>query len=360
MGYLDIIFSKLGLLRRSEIDRLEKERELEQLRDKVTKQEQTISDYSLEMERSIEQATVDLRESLEQFEIQNVELSIAKRKASDYQKILETKHAGDVVLREINFQAEYKQAGISILSYFGRIIELKYPNMDVNVKIEQLQDKVRLIIETPLGEREVIEKLLSDYGEVINGQETTEPIFHIDTIALELKSELRIANARIENQKELLSYQKSHISDLKDLFGVSLTKTDNHVQHITLAPSFQNNNQIINVEQANKCKSEISDLLGILAKNYQGSNVEELERLNSLKHSLTEGVETQDKDEIKNSSWLNKLKEFSIDANNKASDVNDIFKSLSDGLDKAKKLATKYNAIAQWCGAPQIPTQLIE
>jgi len=370
MSFLDAMFEKFGLLRRSEIERIEKEKELDNLRGKVKEQEESINYYNKEMQNSIDLATIDLRESLEQFEIQNVELSIAKRKYHDLnvkkkelEQIVETvsnTEGTEYILREISFSPEYRQAGVSILSYFSRIVELKYPDVHVKVKIEQFQEKIRLIIETPSGEKEIIEKLLSDYGEVINGKDSSEPLFRNDVVALELKSELRIANVRIENQKELLSYQNNQILDLKELFGTSLTNPKNNVQHITLAPSFQNNNQVINVEQVNKCKSEIFDLLDLAAKNYQGSSIEELGRLKNLKDSIDVEVDSHDKNEIKNSSWLKKLKEFAIDANDKASDANDIFKSLSDGFDKAKKIAIKYNAIAQWCGAPQIPTQLIE
>ncbi|SEK72256.1 two-component system, NarL family, sensor histidine kinase BarA [Colwellia chukchiensis] len=55
--------------------------ELNFLKNGVNAMAQSLGDYQDEMQRSIDQATIDLRESLEQFEIQNVELDIAKRKA---------------------------------------------------------------------------------------------------------------------------------------------------------------------------------------------------------------------------------------------------------------------------------------
>lgn len=48
---------------------------------------QSLANYQNEMQGSIDQATIDLRESLEQYEIQNVELSIAKKKSQDANKI---------------------------------------------------------------------------------------------------------------------------------------------------------------------------------------------------------------------------------------------------------------------------------
>ncbi|WP_286262529.1 two-component sensor histidine kinase BarA [Thalassotalea atypica] len=61
--------------------------ELNFLKNGINAMAQSLGDYHDEMQRSVDQATVDLRESLEQFEIQNVELDIAKRKAQDANKV---------------------------------------------------------------------------------------------------------------------------------------------------------------------------------------------------------------------------------------------------------------------------------
>jgi two-component system sensor histidine kinase BarA len=61
--------------------------ELNFLKNGINAMAQSLDSYQNEMQASIDQATVDLRESLEQFEIQNVELSISKRKAQDANKV---------------------------------------------------------------------------------------------------------------------------------------------------------------------------------------------------------------------------------------------------------------------------------
>ncbi|MBU2894448.1 two-component sensor histidine kinase BarA [Colwellia sp. D2M02] len=48
---------------------------------------QSLDNYQMEMQTSIDQATIDLRDSLEQFEIQNVELSMANKKAQEASKV---------------------------------------------------------------------------------------------------------------------------------------------------------------------------------------------------------------------------------------------------------------------------------
>jgi two-component system sensor histidine kinase BarA len=61
--------------------------ELNFLKNGINAMAESLGNYQDEMQGSIDQATVDLRESLEQFEIQNVELSIAKKKAQEVSKV---------------------------------------------------------------------------------------------------------------------------------------------------------------------------------------------------------------------------------------------------------------------------------
>ncbi|TYK65070.1 two-component sensor histidine kinase BarA [Colwellia echini] len=61
--------------------------ELNFLKNGINAMAQSLDGYQNEMSASIDQATIDLRESLEQFEIQNVELSLAKRKAQEANRV---------------------------------------------------------------------------------------------------------------------------------------------------------------------------------------------------------------------------------------------------------------------------------
>jgi len=61
--------------------------ELNFLKNGINTMAQSLGNYQNEMQGSIDQATIDLRESLEQFEIQNVELSIEKKKAQAANKV---------------------------------------------------------------------------------------------------------------------------------------------------------------------------------------------------------------------------------------------------------------------------------
>jgi HSP20 family molecular chaperone IbpA len=74
------------------------------------------------------------------------------------------------VERSIEFPPEYWEAGTSILSYFSRILGVKYPSQKIKVRIEQEGLMLRMIIDTPTGEKEKIEKTLEEYGLVVTGK----------------------------------------------------------------------------------------------------------------------------------------------------------------------------------------------
>jgi len=61
--------------------------ELNFLKNGINAMAQSLGDYRDEMQRSIDQATFDLRETLEQFELQNVALDMAKRRAQDANRV---------------------------------------------------------------------------------------------------------------------------------------------------------------------------------------------------------------------------------------------------------------------------------
>jgi hypothetical protein len=72
--------------------------------------------------------------------------------------------------RSIEFPPEYWTAGTSILSYFSHIVSVKYPDQNIKVRIEQEGLLLRMIIDTPEGQTELIEQTLNEYSMVITGK----------------------------------------------------------------------------------------------------------------------------------------------------------------------------------------------
>ncbi|MCP4402814.1 MAG: hypothetical protein GY801_36615 [bacterium] len=121
----------------------------------------------------------------------------------------------DTIIHSIEFPPEYKEAGISILSYFSTILNQKY--VDIKVKVQIIQDglKVKMIIETEEGACEQIEKTLEEYGLVVRGHMRPYEFLSDPSQIWELKNQLKLAQSQIESKQELLAYANSNTEFLK-------------------------------------------------------------------------------------------------------------------------------------------------
>ncbi len=129
------------------------------------------------------------------------------------------------ILRQIEFPPEYREAGTSILTYFHHILKTKYPDLDVKVKIEQDGLILRMIIDTPDGDRELVEKTLEQYGMVVMGKMPIEEFLSDPYEIMALKNKLEIANTELRLTRDLLTFKQNeyknqideHKNQIKDL-----------------------------------------------------------------------------------------------------------------------------------------------
>lgn len=257
-----------------------------------------------------------------------------------------------VINRSIEFPPEYHQAGLGILSYFGTVLREKYPDQNAKVRIEQDGLRVRLVIESENGEREVIEKALQEYELVVRGESKPEAFFDSKARVLELKNELRIAQVRIESQKDLIAYQGEEIASLRSLFGHALSTTRQQPLTVTVSPTIlaaANSSQT--VLQSVPIASEYIQSLTALASTDPDLHL----RLLDLDESVSALTHKNTVDGARESSGMKKLKRFLDDASTAGSAVNSFLSKCSEGVDLVQKLGRRYNDIAEWCGAPQVP-----
>jgi len=111
--------------------------------------------------------------------------------------------------RRITFEAEYRQAGISVLSYFGEIIRLKYPESAVRVSIEQKGSTVTLVIETETGAIDRIERELTQYGLVVAGRLPATELLSDPIEAMRLQHKLDMAQLEVRHTRDLLRSEQS-------------------------------------------------------------------------------------------------------------------------------------------------------
>ncbi|EHR6439684.1 hypothetical protein CV742_19610 [Vibrio parahaemolyticus] len=106
--------------------------------------------------------------------------------------------------RVLEFTPENYQAGVGILSYFGEILKQKYPDIDAKVRIEQDDCLVRMTIDTPDGNQEIIEEALDTYTQVVIKEKEPEELLEDKIQISELKMQLTMIETQLQHKKDLL------------------------------------------------------------------------------------------------------------------------------------------------------------
>jgi len=145
----------------------------------------------------------------------------------------EEKENNDVlkVERSIEFPPEYWEAGTSILSYFSRVLRVKYPSQKIKVRIEQEGLNLRMIIETPTGEKEKIEKTLEEYGLVVTGKIQAESFLSDPFEAMALKNKLEIADLELRQTKTLLDFTRDNSQQRIESLEVQVNKLHSIIEN---------------------------------------------------------------------------------------------------------------------------------
>lgn len=148
----------------------------------------------------------------------------------------------DQFSRTIIFEPEYRQAGISILSYFSEILDSKYPGSDVRVRIEQAGSKVTLHVETPTGEIEKFERELSQYGLAVTRQLPISEYLPDRLGAIRLEQKIQMAEMEARHTRELLASERAnHASQITllrseiDFVRAMLDKTQYEASQVSVA-----------------------------------------------------------------------------------------------------------------------------
>lgn len=151
-------------------------------------------------------------------------------------EIIEDEGGKTRIKRSIIFQPEHAQAGIAILANFSRVVHQKYPDIPVEVSIEQIGLTVTLVIVTPTGELERIQETLDTYGMVVSGQVPPNALLENPLHAQELKSKLEITALELRMTKEIHQHTnllhgerirslETQVQQLHLLIGTSLSGT---------------------------------------------------------------------------------------------------------------------------------------
>lgn len=118
-----------------------------------------------------------------------------------------------LIERFIEFPPGCHEAGMSILNYFGTVVRQKYKNIAVGVIIRQDGPKVTMIIETPEGERQKIERTLEEYGLVLKGLMLPEEFLADPLQVMALRNKLEIAQMELRQTSQLFQFAEKQYGE---------------------------------------------------------------------------------------------------------------------------------------------------
>lgn len=271
----------------------------------------------------------------------------------------DTINEDNVINKCIEFPAEYHQAGLGILNYFGTYLREKYPDEDAKVKIEQDGLKVRLTIESKDGSSEIIEKALHEYELIVTNQVEPEKFTSNTKLLLELKQEIMIKEMRIENQNNIIGMQNDRIGMQNDRIDKLFNVIHNGLSTqqpiaIDFKPIISLSN---NVEVNQDISSAISNTNELLELLPQSSD--EFAILKDLTTSLEKIENVKDPEFVKKSPVMNKFKRILDKFKTADEGLGHIINTTESGIEVFQDLSKKYNKIADWCGLPQVPSALL-
>lgn len=146
------------------------------------------------------------------------------------------------VERCIEFPPEYCEAGTSILTYFNRVLNIKYPSKKNKVRIEQEGLILRMIIDTPTGERDEIEKTLEEYGMVVTGKMKPESFLSDPFEVMALKNKIEIAGLELRQTRKLLDLTRDNSQQRIESLEIQVDKL-----HCIIEKGLQSGDQVFRV-----------------------------------------------------------------------------------------------------------------
>ncbi|OGQ91531.1 MAG: hypothetical protein A2253_00215 [Deltaproteobacteria bacterium RIFOXYA2_FULL_55_11] len=253
--------------------------------------------------------------------------------------------------RCIEFPPEYHNSGVSILSYFATLIRQKYPETPVSVRIEQDGTVVRLVVRTPSGDLDTVERALDCYGQVVMGQAPIEALGLTPIGALELRNELRLAQVRIESQKELLQFQDKQIDKLLELVGHGLQRPPACVD-VNVSPQMH-----MSIDQQFDLRVEfvqVAQLLRQLASELKNSE-RDREAIRILADEMGVLDEAIERTTPHKAECIGRLRDILSQMKRVEQTADETITTFDKAGAIIKRLIKHYNLLAPWFGLPPIP-----
>lgn len=278
-----------------------------------------------------------------------------------------------IVDKSISFEPQHFQAGLGLLSYFGTVLNKKYPDQKAKVKIEQEGLTVRMIVESEDGNQEILEHALHEYGLILSGEKQPNNFYSSEADNIELRMKFEQAKTEIRMQSHLL-VSKEHEIKLKDQMiktkdQMLEMKNDEIARFGSYFKMAFDNQPVITIQNyLTNTQSTVINHKTELSQSYDDlDSLIDLVDDETLKNKLfriqtaLENTKNLDKPEdVKDSGGMKQLAKFLKEADEAGTSASGLIQKGGDVLKLMQKLGRGYNSVAEWCGLPNIPSVFLK
>ncbi|NMK47405.1 hypothetical protein [Achromobacter sp. Bel] len=264
----------------------------------------------------------------------------------ELEAVATTVRANPVIERVIEVPHQYQQAVVGILGYFGTYLQQIAPEQakSAKIRIEQGAGFLRLVVEAEDGARHIVERAFEDYQGIVRGDLTVDQLALSPIAAAELRSELRIANARIDFQKDMLAVQGVELRTLREL-SLELSKRKQPDLHIQVSAQASATTTI----DTSPLLGDIGNLVEALRS--QGDAGEIVQELDSVGKAIEEAGRERTELSVPIRRLRGVLEKIQVGGTR----LHGVLEKGAGAIEAAQKLARQYNSVADWCGLPQVP-----
>lgn len=219
------------------------------------------------------------------------------------------------IIRESFIPKEYQSSAISLLHHFRNIIDDLHPNIDISLSVENLHDRVKIIINCPVADEDTVVKLFEDYGLVITGEKKPDELLSNSHELMILEHKLDMARMELKHSQQRLEFERRQY----DSRIIHLEKSSDHYSSLLGDMIFQN--KVIREDFNN------------LARD---TNISNDGRIESLMNLLADNLESRDEDKV--TELLTSIKEEDVT----------LFDHISDIIIKGSLSGASGNFLYQW------------
>ena len=248
----------------------------------------------------------------------------------------------------------YHQIGFEILSFFSTYLREQFPKEDADITVKQAGNKIKILVESQTSKPYIIEQAFGQYYEIITEKKQPNEFVSNKKLLIGLETQLEMKRVKIEMLNKFEEMDNKNEKIIERLLDILDKKMDSK-QEVYIENTNNNYNENkFDYPEINQHVKKLIDSVNEISELTKKTSEEYL-KLNELAQSLESISDEQNKEVIKNSSAMKKVKNLVEMAEDKTSKIGNVVNTFENGWNIIKKIITFYNHIARICGFDELP-----